>query len=189
MKKNRVLSDFTLISLFYVALGVILLGWPELSSRIICCAFGGVLAVAGLLRAARYFFRDRYETMLRRDLSVGLVLLAAGAFLIVRMDTVISFLPFVFGLMLLGGCAGKIQTALDLRRVGAQMWLVSLLMAGISLVLGIVLLCQPFQSAMVLTRFIGVSITLEGAENLAALPVFERRIHDYYEDNGDIDRR
>ena len=103
MKKNRVLSDFTLISLFYVALGVILLGWPELSSRIICCAFGGVLAVAGLLRAAHYFFRDRYETMLRRDLSVGLVLLAAGAFLIVRMDTVISFLPFVFGLMLLGG--------------------------------------------------------------------------------------
>ena len=119
----------------------------------------------------------------------GLVLLAAGAFLIVRMDTVISFLPFVFGLMLLGGCAGKIQTALDLRRVGTQMWLASLLMAGISLVLGIVLLCQPFQSAMVLTRFIGVSITLEGAENLAALPVFERRIHDYYEDNGDIDRR
>ena len=105
------------------------------------------------------------------------------------MDTVISFLPFVFGLMLLGGCAGQIQTALDLRRVGAQMWLVSLIMAGVSLVLGIVLLCQPFQSAMVLTRFIGVSITLEGAENLAALPVFERRIHDYYEDNGDIDRR
>ncbi len=189
MKKNRILSDFALISLFYVALGVILLGWPELSSRIICCAFGGVLALAGLLRAARYFLRDRYETMMRRDLSVGLILMAAGGFLILRMDAVISLLPFVFGLMLLGGCAGKLQTAVDLRRVGSGMWLASLLMAAVSLALGIVLLCQPFESAMVLTRFIGVAITLEGAENLAALPIFDRQIQDFYDRNDDIERR
>lgn len=188
MKRNRILSDFALISLFYVALGVILLGWPELSSRIICCAFGGVLIAAGLLRGARYFFRDRYEAMLRRDLSVGLILLAVGLFLIVRMDTVISFLPFVFGLMLLGGCAGKVQTSLDLRRAGSRLWIASLAMAAVSLALGVILLCQPFESAMVLTRFIGVAITLEGAENLAALPVFDRQIDAYYEDRDDDDR-
>ena len=55
MKKKRIVSDLTLISLFYVALGVILLGWPELSSRIICYAFGGVLTVSGILRIVRYF--------------------------------------------------------------------------------------------------------------------------------------
>ena len=144
---------------------------------------------AGLLRAARYFLRDRYETMMRRDLSVGLILMAAGGFLILRMDAVISLLPFVFGLMLLGGCAGKLQTAVDLRRVGSGMWPASLLMAAVSLALGIVLLCQPFESAMVLTRFIGVAITLEGAENLAALPIFDRQIQDFYDRNDDIERR
>ena len=118
-----------------------------------------------------------------------LILMAAGGFLILRMDAVISLLPFVFGLMLLGGCAGKLQTAVDLRRVGSGMWLASLLMAAVSLALGIVLLCQPFESAMVLTRFIGVAITLEGAENLAALPIFDRQIQDFYDRNDDIERR
>ena len=101
MKKKRLLSDFTLISLFYVLLGVILLGWPETSARIICYAFGAVIAVAGVLRVLRYFFRDKYNGMMRRDLAVGLVLVSAAAFLILRPDAVVSLLPFVFGLLLL----------------------------------------------------------------------------------------
>lgn len=182
MKKNRIVSDLTLISLFYVALGVILLGWPELSSRIICYAFGGVLAASGILRIVRYVLRDQYDGMIRRDLSVGLVLAAAGLFLILRPDTVVSLLPFVFGLLLVAGCAGKIQTAIDLRRVGMQLWYIPLIMGGVSLVLGVILLCQPFGSAMVLTRFIGVAIIVEGAENLAALPIFDRKLQDHYSD-------
>ena len=98
-----------------------------------------------------------------------------------RPDAVVSLLPFVFGLLLLAGCAGKIQTAADLFRIKASGWFVPLIMAGVSLVLGIVLLCQPFESAMVLTRFIGVAIIVEGAENLTSLPIFERRIQDYYD--------
>ena len=188
MKKKRLLSDFTLISLFYVLLGVILLGWPETSARIICYAFGAVIAAAGLLRVLRYFFRDKYNGMMRRDLAVGLVLVSAAAFLILRPDAVVSLLPFVFGLLLLAGCAGKIQTAADLRRIQAPGWFVPLIMAAVSLALGIVLLCQPFQSAMVLTRFIGVAIIVEGAENLTSLPIFERRIQDFYDsDSNDSD--
>ena len=61
------------------------------------------------------------------------------------------------------------------RRVGG--------LIGISLVvLGIILLCQPFGSAMILTRFIGVSIIVEGVENLAALPIFDRKLQDHYSD-------
>ena len=188
MKKKRLLSDFTLISLFYVLLGVILLGWPETSARIICYAFGAVIAVAGVLRVLRYFFRDKYNGMMRRDLAVGLVLVSAAAFLILRPDAVVSLLPFVFGLLLLAGCAGKIQTAADLRRIQAPGWFVPLIMAAVWLALGIVLLCQPFQSAMVLTRFIGVAIIVEGAENLTSLPIFERRIQDFYDsDSNDSD--
>ena len=182
MKKKRIVSDLTLISLFYVALGVILLGWPELSSRIICYAFGGVLTVSGILRIVRYFLRDQFDGMIRKDFCFGLVLAAGGLFLILRPDTVVSFLPFVFGLLLVAGCAEKLQTAADLRRIGIPLWYIPLIMGGVSLVLGIILLCQPFGSAMILTRFIGVAIIVEGVENLAALPIFERKLQDHYSD-------
>ena len=175
-------------TILYLILGIVLILWPTIVMDIICYAFGAVIAAAGLLRVLRYFFRDKYNGMMRRDLAVGLVLVSAAAFLILRPDAVVSLLPFVFGLLLLAGCAGKIQTAADLRRIQAPGWFVPLIMAAVSLALGIVLLCQPFQSAMVLTRFIGVAIIVEGAENLTSLPIFERRIQDFYDsDSNDSD--
>ena len=117
MKSKRLLDDLTILSLFYVALGAVLLGWPEVSSQIICCAFGAVLAVAGAVRIVRYFIKDKLDGLIRRDLAVGLSLVIAGVFLLVRPDSVLSLLPLLFGLLLLGGGASKLQTAVDLRRI------------------------------------------------------------------------
>ena len=50
------------------------------------------------------------------------------------------------------------------------------------LALGVVLLVQPFTAAMVLARFIGASVILEGLENLAAQPIFQRRLDEHYGD-------
>lgn len=113
MKKKRILSDFALLSIFYVVLGAILLGWPELSGRMICYAFGAVLIVAGLLRGVRYFLRDEQQGMARRDLAAAVTLCAGGIFLLARPDTVLSLLPFAFGLLLIAGCGGKLQAAAD----------------------------------------------------------------------------
>lgn len=52
----------------------------------------------------------------------------------------------------------------------------------LSLALGVVLLVQPFTAAMVLARFIGASVILEGLENLAGQPIFQRRLDEHYGD-------
>ena len=180
MKSRRLLDDLTILSLFYVALGAVLLGWPEVSSQIICCAFGAVLAVAGAVRIVRYFIKDKLDGLIRRDLAVGLSLVIAGVFLLVRPDSVLSLLPLLFGLLLLGGGASKLQTAVDLRRIDSSYWVYALIMALVTAGLGAALLCQPFSDPLTATRFIGVSILVEGAENLAAFSVFRRKLQDYY---------
>ena len=179
MKKKRILSDFALLSIFYVVLGAILLGWPELSGRMICYAFGAVLIVAGLLRGVRYFLRDEQQGMARRDLAAAVTLCAGGIFLLARPDTVLSLLPVAFGLLLV---AGKLQAAADLKRIGSGLWIPALVLGLLSLALGVVLLVQPFTAAMVLARFIGASVILEGLENLAAQPIFQRRLDEHYGD-------
>ena len=182
MKKKRILSDFALLSIFFVVLGAILLGWPELSGRMICYAFGAVLIVAGLLRGVRYFLRDEQQGMARRDLAAAVTLCAGGIFLLARPDTVLSLLPFAFGLLLIAGCGGKLQAAADLKRIGSGLWIPALVLGLLSLALGVVLLVQPFTAAMVLSRFIGASVILEGLENLAAQPIFQRRLDEHYSD-------
>ena len=96
----------------------------------------------------------------------GLVCLALGAFLIIRSDVVVRVLPIVFGLFVIFDSLGRIQNALELRRCEYSSWKVFLLLAVLSVVLGIVMVVDPFGTMETLVMAIGLILILEGALNL-----------------------
>ena len=114
----------------------------------------------------RYFVveRGRVPEQLTRHLGAGLS--GAGAFLIIRSDVVVRVLPIVFGLFVIFDSLGRIQNALELRRCGYSSWKIFLLLAVLSVVLGIVMVVDPFGTMETLVMAIGLILILEGALNL-----------------------
>jgi uncharacterized membrane protein HdeD (DUF308 family) len=99
-------------------------------------------------------------------LSTGLVLILAGVLIYTQMGVLIAFMPWLFGFgMLLGGIV-KFQGSLDLRRMGYAHWYWSLIGAAVSILLGVLIVGNPFAAGVVLMQFIGASLLIEAAQDV-----------------------
>ena len=158
--------NLILMSLLYLALGIFLLMVPGTALNVVCYALGGVVLACAAVQLVRYFVVERGVFQSQLTLISGLVCLALGAFLIIRSDVVVRVLPIVFGLFGIFDSLGRIQNALELRRCEYPSWKIFLLLAVLSVVLGIVMVVDPFGTMETLVMAIGLILILEGALNL-----------------------
>ena len=158
--------NLILMSLLYLGLGVFLLLMPDIALSVVCYALGGVVLACAAVQLVRYFVSERGIFQSQLTLISGLVCLGLGGFLILRSDIVVRILPIVFGLFVIFDSLGRVQNALELRRCGYTSWKSFLLMALLSVVLGAVMLLNPFGAMATLVMAIGVILIVEGALNL-----------------------
>ena len=158
--------NLVLMSVLYLGLGIFLVLKPGTALNIVCYALGGVVLACAAVQLVRYFVVERGVFQSQLTLISGLVCLALGAFLIIRSDVVVRVLPIVFGLFVIFDSLGRIQNALELRRCGYPSWKIFLLLAVLSVVLGIVMVVDPFGTMETLVMAIGLILILEGALNL-----------------------
>ena len=154
------------MSLLYIGLGIFLLLGPGMALNIVCYALGGVVLACAAVQLVRYFTAERGLFQSQLTLIFGLVCLGLGVFLLIRSDIVVRILPVVFGMFVLFDSLGRVQNALELRRCGYSNWKVFLALALLSVVLGVVMILNPFATMELLVMAIGVILVVEGAINL-----------------------
>ncbi len=158
--------NLILMSVLYLALGIFLLMVPGTALNVVCYALGAVVLACAVVQLVRYFAVERGIFQSQLTLISGLVCLGLGAFLIIRSDIVVRILPIVFGLFVIFDSLGRIQNALELRRCNYDSWKGFLLLAVLSIVLGVVMILNPFGTMETLVMAIGVILIIEGALNL-----------------------
>ena len=158
--------NLIVMSVLYLALGIFLLMVPGTALNVVCYALGGVVLLGAVIQLVRYFLVERGIFQSQLTLISGLVCLALGGFLILRSDIVVRILPIVFGLFVIFDSLGRVQSALELRRCGYGSWKGFLLLALLSVVLGVVMIVAPFGAMESLVMAIGVILIIEGSLNL-----------------------
>ncbi|MBM6916596.1 DUF308 domain-containing protein [Gemmiger formicilis] len=161
-------ASMFVMQLVYLALGLALVFAPDMSARVLCYACGAALAVVGLLAVWR-FAAARQERLLFAWFSLvyGVLFTVLGIFLLVQPDTVLTVLPAVFGVFVLLDSLGRIQNALELRRAGLVRWWGMLFFALLSVVLGVLILINPFAALTTTVRVIGAVLLIESVLGLA----------------------
>ena len=158
--------NLVLMSILYLGLGIFLLLVPGTALNIVCYALGGVVLACAAVQLIRYFAVERGVFQSQLTLISGLVCLGLGAFLIIRSDIVMRILPIVFGLFVIFDSLGRIQNALELRRCEYPSWKGFLLLAVLSIALGVIMIVDPFGTMETLVMAIGIILIVEGAINL-----------------------
>ena len=158
--------NLIVMSVLYLALGIFLLMVPGTALNVVCYALGGVVLLGAVIQLVRYFLVERGIFQSQLTLISGLVCLALGGFLILRSDIVVRILPIVFGLFVIFDSLGRVQSALELRRCGYGSWKGFLLLALLSVVLGVVMIVDPIGAMETLVMAIGVILIIESALNL-----------------------
>lgn len=163
---RSVKAAFIAVSAALIALGVWLLVKPGVSSATICVVLGTVAVIYGIVKILGYFSKDQYRLAFQFDLAVGILSIVLGVVLILRPDAVLSFLPTVIGVFILVDSILRFQTAIDAKHFGMRKWWAILLISCVGAALGGMLLFHPFEGAMAMIRLIGLTLVIDGAENL-----------------------
>lgn len=89
-----------------------------------------------------------------------------GVIFILHPNAIISMFPVIIGLLVLIDGVFKVQTAFDAKRFGLREWWLILVGALLCAGLGLLLLFDPFAGSNWLMVLVGVSLLLDGVQNL-----------------------
>lgn len=160
-------SVMTMI-LIYLVVGIVLLLFPAVTSKIISFIFAGVILIYGALKVYNYFKIDAGERLFfdKIDLGAGFVSIILGLFLAINTKIVFSILPFLVGAYLVFNSICSIMASFHLKKLGHTTWGSSFALSFVLTILGIVLLLNPFRAHILLVRFIGISLIVNAISDI-----------------------
>lgn len=166
---REVKKSFCILSAAYIVLGLVLLIWPDLSVRTFCRVFGVGMIIFGCSHLILYFVKDKMQSVMQMNMVAGIVGIATGAYILIKMEYMLEIIPFALGIVALLGAVVKLQHSFDLKRLGAVRWQIMLAFAAALFILGCLLVVDPFEEMQILVILIAVSLLVDGTGNLLGI--------------------
>lgn len=181
ISNNRIQAaklGYIIVSLLLCTLGIVLIAVPDFSASLLCRVGGLLLILFGIIKIIGYCSKDLYRLAFQYDLAFGILLIALGAVLLLRTETMVNVIWVLLGISILADALLKIQIAVDSKIFGIQQWWLIFSMAILTGVIGFLLVFRPSESARVIMVLLGVSLLFEGILNLVTILTAVKIIRD-----------
>ncbi|HPS75965.1 MAG TPA: DUF308 domain-containing protein [Oscillospiraceae bacterium] len=155
-----------IVALISMLLGVVLILYKARAVSLIVLVSGVALMALGAYYIGLYFARRSRIALLQMDLLLGIILFLLGLWMAARPDSVISLLQYVAGAIILVHGVVDLQAAFNIKRGGFEKWWVSLLLAVVTLLLGALIIIDPFAALDALLILIGLVLIFDGLSDL-----------------------
>lgn len=165
--------------IFLVAVGLVLLFFPEGTTRMIAYIAAVLLLVMGISQIISYLRSDPGMGRYNSSLVAGIMLVIAGLIIYFRAAAVISIIPVILGIIIVISGVAKLQQAVDLARMKVSRWSTVLVISLLNIVLGVVIIFNPFSTVMTLLRFVGIGLIYSGLSDVIATIYLSRQTKDY----------
>lgn len=151
-----------LFPLLYIALGIFLSLRPSLAGYLFCRLLALAAFVFAAMRLIRYLRERRQGWELTGDRTLAIVFACLGFFFLLFWRSILAFLPMTLGILLVIDGLIKLPATID----AFQIQLPSRIPLAISmlapLLLGAIILINPFQATSVMIAFFGISLIIDG---------------------------
>ena len=174
---NKTVSKFV-SSLIYVLFGLALILKPLLVEDLLCYLLAGAAAVIGIVRIIGYLFTKVEDRIIQdtNGLAVGLSLLILAVFILMKGTMFIMLFPFVLGFMITYKGVEGIQNVVNLKKFGYPSPVAGLIVACAITVFGIVVMMNPFSTAMALFRMLGIGLFVSGLADMIMDIIFTIKV-------------
>ena len=175
MKKIRLALPVLLTAVFEIVFGVLLFKDPETFTRTVLMLFGIMLLGVGIVSLVRYLKDTRQggnSFVNSLTLAAAIVSLVIGVICTFVPGAVIALftvIAVVYGIMLLIMGVLKCQTFFAGRALGIKAPLLILLSSLITVICGIVIIMNPFESTHVMLQFLGIALIAQAVLDIVAL--------------------
>ena len=170
-KVKNMLKNYAVDAILLIILGMVMFFGAKKSLSVIFILLGSVLIIMGLVKGILFLLKKEEQGIL--SLTVGIIQVVAGIFVLAKKGLLVDFFPVVSSLILVYGAVIMLIRAVKLRHQEKKIFLSSLVLGIITLLLAIMIFLHPVVIADVMIQAAGISLVVEG---VALLIVLSRRI-------------
>ena len=157
-KNNSSLLSATVM----IIVGIILAVFSGEALITILRVVGIGLLVVGAIGVISYFTSNNNEEKSFCKMLISAVEAIGGLLVLAAPKLFLNIYPIAMGILITLDGFGNLFQAFSLKKTGLDSWKTMLILAIISIVLGIVIICNPFSTISVLTTIIGVILIYDG---------------------------
>ena len=155
-----------------IIIGILFIALPETSANVLCTISGIMLAAVGAVSLVAAFSGPGTD---KHSLILGIALMLAGVFCIVRPASVMSILAAIFGIFIVIDGTITLIDAIDCAKAKIEGWFVIMLISLVSIALGAVVM---FVGSNTLMYIAGIGLIVEGVLVIVTLCLFGARIRE-----------
>lgn len=147
-----------LASALMLIVALFLIFKPAESLSLITILFGLIIMIDGVIHIINYFKIDPTQKLMSFELIEGLIEVFAGAVITVCADALIEFLPIIFAIWIILKSLITFQMSLNIKTVPNSSWGLMLMIAIIGILIGFVVIFNPFEATMAVTTLVGLAL-------------------------------
>lgn len=159
-------TNLLCLSVIYIAIGVVLLVFPQISLAMLCGAIGAAAIIFGVVNVAVYFIRKGFLNPNQLGFSIGVAALLFGLFAVLRTDDFKLGFAQILALCMIADSIVKLQFSMDLLRLQNKLWWVSLALACVTAGLSMAILLVPFSNGAVKDTYTYIVLIADGVVNI-----------------------
>ncbi len=164
-------KELFILGILSIAIGAVMVIYPETVSKVICYVIGGLLVLSGAFVLTVVLVQKGVRPFTFRVIAAALAM-AVGFLFIFGADFVFDILWVFIGIGIIMNSYFKSQYAYELKYSGSPKWWVNLVISMISLALGIILILERNVVQTTMIRLTGVFLAIDGLCDLASVFTF-----------------
>ena len=176
---NRMIIYSLLTSILAILVGLTLMFLPSVSNKIVGIIMGVVILIFGINAVYKYFHRDGAKVF-SLNIVFGVLYSILGVVIILYPFSVMEFVTVCLGIFVIINGATKINYGVWLKKGNEDSWLVTLVTGIFLVIIGIMLVFNPFAS-LTLTQLCGAFLIIVGILNVSDTILFKKRAKEIME--------
>lgn len=161
-----------IISLIFVIFGTMLILRPEAIVSVISLLLGAIFIVMGILKIIDYYSNGKKDNYL---ISIAVVMMLIGIVIMFCADVILSAFRILIAIWIIYSGIMNLQTAIVWKDYKSRLWLVTLLLAIVTIIVGIYILVNT--GAILQT--IGIAILVYGLVDIVESFIFIKKVDNY----------
>lgn len=155
-----------IVSALMFLLALFLIFRPLESLNTFIMLFAIIILVNGIIKLVQYFRTDAQMRMMNFGLAEGILSILAALIIIISSNALIAFLPIMFSIWIIVQSIITIQLSMGLKLSETKGWWVVLILSIITLLLGVIIMFNPFASMAATTTVVGIILAVTEAIHL-----------------------
>ena len=172
---NLITIGSILLDIRFIALGIFLVINPELSTRVSGVLIGIGLIVAGLYAIIKYILNMDAAFIFTFELIFGILSTIGGILVMANPLAIANFITIIIGLWFIVSAVIKGSIALQFKNYNEETWILNLVISLLTIVLGILLITNPFSAYIVLSTYVGIMIIMYSGMDIVEQLLFRKR--------------